>query len=171
MTRAVAVLVATVLALSGCGGSDEPQMSGHRSPGSIGDDSESLAAQTGCEELTEEPTEQPLVREKFACDFEATVYTFNDDDGKSGWLDVSEMFGTTVLDEGDLWVKVEAGSEKGFELPPCPIDEGEDAFNDCVADLIAAGNECADDLIARWNAEGFPDQSQMDAEVAACFEW
>jgi hypothetical protein len=95
MRRTLTVLAAAVLAVTACG-SDEPA------------DADSLAEQTGCEELTEEPTEELFVREKFDCDGDATVYTFNNGDGKTGWLDIAETFGVVVLDEGDLWLKVEA---------------------------------------------------------------
>ncbi|MGH9250871.1 MAG: hypothetical protein ACRD0W_15300 [Acidimicrobiales bacterium] len=94
--RTLTMLAAALaLAVAGCG-SDEPA------------EAETLAEQTGCEELAEEPTEELFVREKFACDDDATVYMFNNADGKSGWLEFAETFGTVVLDEGELWVKVEA---------------------------------------------------------------
>jgi hypothetical protein len=92
------ITVAAILMLTACGGGAEET-----------DNEESLAEQTGCDTLTEEPTEELYVREKFACDGDGTVYTFNNGDGKSGWLEVAETFGVVVLAEGDLWLKVEEG--------------------------------------------------------------
>jgi hypothetical protein len=67
---------------------------------------QSLTEQTGCGTLTEESTEELYVLEKYACDSDATVYTFNNEDGKDGWLEIALTFGTKVLAEGDTWVKV-----------------------------------------------------------------
>jgi hypothetical protein len=173
MARTLTILAVVALAVTGCG-SDEPT-----------DDAESLAEQTGCDTLTEEPTEELFVREKFACDDDATVYTFNNGDGKSGWLEFAETFGVVVLDEGDLWVKVEADGEAAAEtttepepetvdpsdsiLLQCPADEGTDAYLECLEQQVAADQECVDDVLARWAEAGYSEDFGIEDEYLACY--
>jgi hypothetical protein len=95
LTGTIGPLVAAVAA---CGGDDR------MSPFTV-------AQHADCDVLTEEPTQEIYVLERFACvgpDSETTtVYTFRNAKNLSGWLDVAEGLGVVVVDQGDTWIKVE----------------------------------------------------------------
>lgn len=94
MTRVLALAVAAVFVLAGCGTDDVNLPNVVTNP----------APTVGC---TVTDTEELYVASLYDCD-DTSVYLFNTKDARDSWRKAAEEFGTVVVGEGDLWLEVKS---------------------------------------------------------------